>query len=54
MNIAEVLEQALGQENDLNEKDRYVLHYQSQVLAQEHAIGLLRLFFQRALLPFFL
>ena len=34
MNIAKVLEQALGQENDLDENDRYFLHYQCQVLYQ--------------------
>ena len=31
MNIAKVLEQALGQENDLVENDWYFLHYQCQV-----------------------
>ena len=34
MNIAGVLEQALGQENDLNENDWYFLHYQCQVFYQ--------------------
>ena len=32
MNIVEVLEQALDQENDLDENDWYFLHYQHQVL----------------------
>ena len=32
MNIAEVLEQALGLENDLDENGWYFLHYQCQVL----------------------
>ena len=31
MNIAEVLEQALDQENDLDENDWYSLDYQCQV-----------------------
>ena len=34
MNIAEALEQALGQEKDLNKNDWYFLHYQYQVLYQ--------------------
>ena len=34
MNIAEVLEQTLGQENVLDESDWYFLHYQWQALYQ--------------------
>ena len=34
MNIAEVREQALAQENDLDENDWYFPHYQCQVLYQ--------------------
>ena len=34
MNIAEVLEQALAQESDLDKDDWHFLHYQCQVLYQ--------------------
>ena len=34
MNIAQVFEQELGQENDLDKNDWYFLHYQYQVLYQ--------------------
>ena len=34
MNIAQVFEQTLGQENDLDENDWHFLHYQYEVLYQ--------------------
>ena len=34
MNIAEVLEQVHGQENDMDKNNWYFLHYQCQVLYQ--------------------